>query len=266
MNEVNSARPGVLDRAVRLLAAFESGETALSLAELAARTELPKSSVHRFAATLVRQNLMATDGSGNYRLGLRLWELGAAAVNERLPLPALEVYAKRVAADWDETCHVGVLDGQDVVYVARVSSTRAVTVQTQLGQRVPAHATATGIAILSALPVEEIRSTFSEPLELFTETTPRTVDELIVMADEARDRGCSLMSPGRQADTCGTAAPIFGNSGRVIASIGIAGPIYRTSEERLKEMGDCVKGVAAEISHELLTGRPENGAGQGRLS
>jgi DNA-binding IclR family transcriptional regulator len=250
MDETNG-RPGVLDRAVQLLLAFEHGESSLPLTALAARTGLPKSSVHRFVNALAKYNLMGTDGQGNYRLGIGLWELGAKAVEVRLPLRTVERYAERVAAEWDETCHVGIPDGKDVVYVARVASTRAVAVQTHLGQRVPAHATATGLAVLCSFPPELIRSTFSDPLEAFTESTPRTVEDLIVRAAEARKRGYSLTFPGRQPDTCGTAAPILDRTGRAVASIGIAGPIYRNTEERLNEMGIYIRGVADEISREL---------------
>ncbi len=246
-----SSRPSVLDRAVQLLSCFERGESELPLTELAARTGLPKSSAHRFVNALAGHNLMTAVGDGRYRLGIRLWELGAAAVDVRLPLRMIERFAERVAADWDETCHVGILDGTDVVYVSRVAGTRAVAVQTSLGQRVPAHATATGMALLSGHSPEFIRERFTDPLHQFGPRTPGTVDELCQRAKDGRRRGYVVNYQGWQADLCGVAAPILDRTDTAIASIGIAGPTYRNDESRLHEMGDYVRQLAQEASAAL---------------
>lgn len=246
-----ASRPSVLDRAVQLLSSFKRGESELSLTDLATRTGLPKSSTHRFVNALAKHGLMTASGDGRYRLGIRLWELGAAAVDVRLPLRMIESYAERVAADWDETCHVGILDGTDVVYVSRVAGTKAVAVQTSLGQRVPAHATATGMALLSGHSPDFIRKRFAEPLHQFGPRTPGTVDELCQRAEEGRERGYVVNYQGWQADLCGVAAPILDRTDTAIASIGIAGPAYRNNEARLHEMGAYVRNLAEDASAAL---------------
>ncbi|MFD7012572.1 IclR family transcriptional regulator [Rhodococcus jostii] len=251
VTEGSNGHVGVLDRAVHLLLAFGYGETALPLTELAVRTGLPKSTVRRLANTLARYNLIGTDGQGNYSLGIRLWELGVVSVNGRLPLRMVEHYAEQAAADWDETCHVAILDGQDVLYIVRVASARAVAVQTHLGQRVPAYATATGMAVLSTHPAEMIRAAFSDPLEIFTESTPRTVEKLITRVEQTRERGYALTIPGWQPDICDAAAPILDRTGHAVAAIGIAGSIYRNTEERLQQIGTYIKAVADEISCDI---------------
>ena len=246
----------VLDRAVSILRVYRPGESALSLTEIAKRTGLPKSSTHRYVQSLVNQNFLATDREGEYRLGVLLWEIGAIAVQARLPLKEIEPYADEVAAECGETCHVGILDGADVVYIVRVAGPAAVSVQTRLGQRVPAHATATGKAILAWTPPEIIGRHLIDPLKMYTDVTPSTVIEVLAEAEQTRRRGYAANTGGWQSDMRGVAAPILDHDGVAVASIGIAGPAYRLSDERMAELGPYIRRVAATIS-ERLGSRPQ---------
>lgn len=250
----HTGRPTVIDKVVQILEAFRPAETALSLGELAARTGLPKSSVHRFASVLVRHNLLVNHGQGNYSLGMGLWELGSRAIEVRLELTEIEPYARQVAEHCGETCHVGVLDGSDVVYVIRIGGSQSVGVQTRLGQRVPAHCTATGKAILAWQKREDIVRLLKQPLPRFTANTPATTDEILKELAATRKRGYSVNIGAWQADLCGTAAPILDRFGIAIASIGVAGPAYRMTEERLHDLGQYVRKVAGEISERFNKG------------
>src|SRR5690349_16439706 len=110
MTDVGAAaepRFTVLDRAVAILRIFQDNGPALSLTEISDRAGLPKSSAHRYIQTLLRQNFLATDGNGDYRLGIGLWEIGALAIQSRLPLANIEPFADDVASECGETCHVG---------------------------------------------------------------------------------------------------------------------------------------------------------------
>lgn len=243
-------RPAVVDRAVQVLAAFRPGDMLLPLAEIASRTGLPKSSTHRFVALLVKNRLMASDGNGNYRLGLRLWELGRRAIESRLPIGDIKPYAERIANEWSETSHVGVLDGNDVVYVVRIQGSQAVTVLTHVGQRIPAHATASGKAILAYSDPATLER-FSDPLDVYTEKTPSNRRKLLGELASIRDQGYATNVSGWQDDLCGCAAPILDQSGVAVAAIGIAGPVYRLDESKLHEMGRYALSVAREVSRTL---------------
>lgn len=249
-----SGRPTVIDKVVNILKAFRPGEASLSLGELAARTSLPKSSVHRFASVLVRHNLLVNHGQGHYSLGMGLWELGSRAVEVRLALTEIEPYARQIAEHCGETCHVGVLDGGEVVYVIRIAGSQSVGVQTRLGQRVPAHCTATGKAILAWQKPEDAVHLLKQPLTRFTANTPATTDELLKELSATRKHGYSVNFGAWQADLCGTAAPILDRFGIAVASIGVAGPAYRITEERMHELGQYVRRIAAEISERFSRG------------
>lgn len=247
-------RPTVIDKAVQLLEAFRPGEGAVALSELAARTGMPKSSVHRFATALVRHNLLAKHGEGYYSLGVGLWQLGAQAMDVRLSVQEIEPFARQVAEHSAETVHVGVLDAADVVYVIRIAASQSVGVQTRLGQRVPAHCTATGKALLAWQKPDLLDKLLDRPLERFTDTTPATKEAVLEELERTRERGYAVNFGGWQSDMCGTGAPILDGSGIAIASIGIAGPAYRWSEERAHELGAYVKTVADELSERFGSG------------
>lgn len=253
MSSIDNTEPRftVLDRAIGILRVFRTGETTLSLGEIARRSGLPRSSAHRYLQSLVSQNFLSSDGNGDYRLGIALWEIGVRAVQSRLPLRDIEPYADDVASHCGETCHVGILDGPDVVYVVRAAGTAAVAVQTHAGQRVPAHATATGRTILSWLPAEVVHQHISDPLHRFNDDTPSTVDELIRGAGAIRQVGFVTNTGGWQKDMYGVAAPILGHDGSAVASIGVAGPAYRMSTERLNEFGEYIRDVAGTITERL---------------
>ena len=241
-------RLNMIDRAVQILRVFRPGESSLPLREIADRTGLPKSSVHRLAHALAEHNLMISDGNGNYALGVGLWELGSRAIHTRLPIKEIEPYARRIADHCGETCHVGILDGLSAVYVVRVAGSHAVAVQTYLGQRVPAYCTATGKALLAWQPEEVLKSVLAEPLHKFTTNTPTSAEAVRAELELTRQRGYSINIGAWQTDLCGTSVPILNRKGEAVAAIGIAGPLYRFDEARLHEAAGYIRGIAEEIS------------------
>lgn len=246
----DSAPDSMIDRVVRVLRAFEPGDANLSLAEIATRAELPKSSVHRLIGTLIRTQLMRAEGNGSYALGIGLWELGARAIGGPATQVQLSSIARRTAEHFGETSHIGVLDGWDVVYVARAESQRAVAVRTYIGQRVPAHATATGKALLAAL-IDDVDEHQDHPLTPFTDRTITTRDQLQQELQEVRAKGYATNMGGWQPDLCGAASVIYGYDDRPVGSLGIAGPIYRFSQQALDEAGAELRKIAAEASASL---------------
>ena len=141
----------VLGRAVALLEAFAADDHELSLAELVRRTRLPKSTVHRMLGELVSLRLLERVGTG-YRLGSRLFELGMRAGVERglmeVAIPFMEDLYERT----HETVHLGVREGTEVVYVAKIGGHRQAAAPSRVGGRMPLHCTAIGKALLAFGP------------------------------------------------------------------------------------------------------------------
>src|SRR3954454_7175117 len=125
----------------------------LSAPEITERLGLPRTTVHELLSTLTdRAYLIAMPGQPTrYRLGMRLFQLGSVFADQLdLSQEALQV-AREVAAACDETVHVAVLDGTEVVYVAKVDSTHPVRMVSAVGRRLPAHCTGVGKMLLTGL-------------------------------------------------------------------------------------------------------------------
>ncbi len=159
----------VLDRVVQILDCFGPERTDLRLVEIAAATGLHKSTLYRLLEAMRAHRLIGFDAeSGCYHPGLKLFEMGSLAV-ERLALdkhahPILD----QLADVSGETAHLCVLDGSDVVYIAKVESTRTLRIPSAVGQRNPAYCTGVGKAILAFLNPKQIESYIaSTPLQAF---------------------------------------------------------------------------------------------------
>src|SRR5436190_1354520 len=133
------------DRVLRLLECFAPNERDVTLGEIAARVRLPKSSVHRLLGTLIAHSLVERDeGTRRYRLGIRLFELGSAAIHERGLHNAAHPVLEALSASTGETCHLAVLSGGEAVYVYKVDGPASIIMSSRVGGRAPCHATSIG--------------------------------------------------------------------------------------------------------------------------
>ena len=125
----------------------------LSAREVTERLDLPRTTVHELLVTLVaRSYLISVPGQPvRYRLGMPLFQLGAAFAGQLDLVREAQSVARDVAAACDEAVHVAVLDGADVIYLVKVDSTHPVRMVSAVGRRLPAHCTAVGKILLSGL-------------------------------------------------------------------------------------------------------------------
>ena len=138
----------VLGKARLILDAFGSD---LSLSELARRSGVAKASVHRLAGELVEWGLLERAGT-NYRLGLRLFELGQMVPRQRILRDAALPYMEDLLVVTQETVHFAVRDGIDVLYIEKIIGHRGLRQQSRVAGRLPLYCTATGKMILAFSP------------------------------------------------------------------------------------------------------------------
>ncbi|HEX4978557.1 MAG TPA: IclR family transcriptional regulator, partial [Acidimicrobiales bacterium] len=143
-----SAETSIL-KAVAVLNCFRGDDRRISLTELARKTALPKSTVHRLCSSLVAAGYLARDDQRTYRLGVSVFELGSAAV----PVLSIRTDASRFLQQLSllsgETSHLGVLDDGDVLYIDKIETMQSPSIPSRVGQRNPAHATGLGKAMLA---------------------------------------------------------------------------------------------------------------------
>ncbi len=223
-----------LERGLQVLLTLGDASGPLTLAEVARRTGLTRAASRRFLLTLVELDYARFDGRG-YVLQPRVLELGRAYLASlRLPdlaLPALE----RLAADVRDTTSLTVLDGDEIVYVARVHGFRILTVAIAVGTRFPAYVTSTGRVLLAGLDDAELESylarTDFRQLTAGTETDP---DHLRKEIHRIRRRGWTVTDQELEQGLRSIAAPVRDERGRVVAAVNISTTAGRTSLETMR--------------------------------
>jgi DNA-binding IclR family transcriptional regulator len=244
--------------AARLLKVFRSRERELGVSELARRLGLGKSSVHRVLATLAAEGLIEQNpDTGNYRLGLVMFELGEAVrVHMDLHAAAGPVLAA-LREQTRESCQVGVLDGHDVVYVDRLESPQTLRLFTETGRRVPAHCTSSGKILLAHLdPVALAAILDTMPLEALT---PRTITDRAGLSDElsrVRRRGWSEAVEEREVGVASIAVPIRDARDEVVAALSIGAPTARLGGGARKRLAPILV-EAGEAASRRLGWSPE---------
>jgi DNA-binding IclR family transcriptional regulator len=221
----------VLGKAMAILRSFTPDDHVLPLAELVRRTGLPKGTAHRVAADLVTYQMLEKV-VGGYRLSGGLFELGMRASAERtlveLAIPFLQDLYERT----HETVHLGVTDGEAVVYVAKIGGHRQAKSPSRIGGRMPLHCTAIGKVLLAHADPTVRKEVLSGPLE---RRTPHT----IIAPGLLRRQLATALEIGvafeREESTPGLtciAAPVLDADGRTaLAAISVTGPIGRFKPE-----------------------------------
>ena len=245
-----------LERAAAILGAFSADEPELRLSDLAERLGLHKATTHRFLVNLEHLGFVERAPlSSKYRLGWRLFELGGL-VSQRLDLwdealPFLEGLVRNTG----ETGHLAVLEGGQAVYIERVETRRALRLPSAVRRGYPAHATNLGkvlLAYASADVVDEILLT--RELGVFTPNTITNVDQLRVELASIRERGYSVDNEEFDEGLRCIGAPVRDSSGRVVAAIGIGGPVTRITPARIEELARVVIAAAHGLSLRLGAG------------
>jgi IclR family KDG regulon transcriptional repressor len=243
----------VLDRAARILDCFRLERPELRLTEITTATGLHKSTVYRLLEVMRRHHFVQFDeAAGVYRIGIRLFELGAVAMTgcgfEKYARPALEGLASATG----ETAHLCVLHESEIVHIAKVESSFALRIATPVGGRHPAYCTSVGKAILAFLPPEALAAylgaTELRPLTAKTITSPAL---LKAQLRRVAEQGYALDDEETHEGVRGVAAPVRDYSGEVVAAITITGPTSRITRSKLPEFAEHVIKAAENISSRL---------------
>lgn len=230
----------MLTRAAAIMNAFGDGERSLTLVDLSARAHLPKSTVHRLAEQLRSVGWLERDHAG-YCVGLRVFELGGLAVQRNRLRDAAFPHLHALATTTGLSVQLGVLDGQEVVYLERIL-VGEYRVPTRLGGRMPAYCTALGKAML-AFDETAAAAVLQSELRRRTDSTITDATLLRTNLRQVRESGVALdLSEACESLGC-VSAPIR-NSGRAIGAVSVTGPIDRIVWD---DMADAVQRAASAI-------------------
>lgn len=240
-------------KALRTLIVLGEAERDLSLAELCAHVDIPKTTVFRYLQTLVEYGFVTYNPSTDkYALGLKLWSLGQVAWSRTRLHELARDHMHRLREAFDETVNLGVLDGREVVYLGMAESHRALRMHAQLGGRDPVYSTSLGRAMLAFLPESEWSRHLPARLTPMTSRTVTTLPALRAILIETRQRGYAIDDGENEENACCIGAPILDEHNRPIGAISVSAPASRLSGDRVPEVAQVVMDTARRIS--LLAG------------
>ncbi|WP_158807868.1 IclR family transcriptional regulator C-terminal domain-containing protein [Beijerinckia sp. L45] len=241
-----------LARGLRLIEVCGESEIGLSLAQVAQRSEISRAAARRFLLTLHALGYVSSDGK-LYRLTPKVLVLGNAFLGStalpRIVRPVLE----NLSRDLGESCSVAVLDGSEIVYVAREQTGRIMSVDLGIGSRLPAASTSMGRVLLAALPPEERARRLKDPTLALT---PRTVTDrkaLLRLLDSVEKQGWCVVDQELELGLRSMAVPLRDAGGRTVGALNVGTQVARVSIESLrKEMLPKLRAAAAAIEPFLL--------------
>jgi DNA-binding IclR family transcriptional regulator len=246
----NTSKPGasVTSRVLALLGAFDADHRSLTLSELARRADLPLPTASRLLGELADWGALVRRPSGEYVVGRRLWDLGLLAPVQsglrQVASPFLhDIYAATLA-----TVHLAVRDGSEVLYVDRLSGHASVPVVSQVGSRLPMHATGVGKVLLAFAP-EDVQTQVLGNLTRQTAYTITQPGRLVAELRRVHREGYAQTNEEMTLGACSVAVPVRTTDGRVVASLGIVVPSLKRDRARLvAALQVAAQGISRSLS------------------
>ncbi|QTX05667.1 IclR family transcriptional regulator [Agromyces archimandritae] len=229
---------------MQILRAFLRPTRHMTVEELVRRTDLPKTTVHRLVAELIRLGMLERGPSG-LQLGTVVFELGEAAPQSR----SLRQAARRTLTDLSHATNqnvgLAVLDGGEVVYLDTYIGRDAPQIPQRGGMRWPAHASCSGKALLAFADDDVADEALARPRRTLTDFTITGDDELRTELEEIRRRGAAFDRQESFLTVSGVAVPVFDANGDVVAAVSISGLSGRIN---LPRFDIALKAAALTIS------------------
>lgn len=238
----------VLSRAFAILDAFADGRPEQTHSSITRATGLAPATAHRILAELVDWGAVERIGRGRYRIGLHLWRLGSLAPQGRELRDIALPYMQDLLEVTREVVHLVVLDENQALYVERLESRPGVSVVSQVGGRLPLHATGPGKVLLAHAPPVVLDQVLAPGLRRYARGTITDPVELRRALADIRQSGHSISRDEMTEGAASVAAPITDGSGAVIAAISVVVP---SSAPSLAPLVPPVRLAALGVSREL---------------
>lgn len=213
---------------------------------------LPKSSLHELLSVLVDRSYVNVDGTTRrYRLGIRVWEVGQAYIHHRHIIDEARPAMNAIVALLNETVQLSVLDGLENVYLAKVDCSHPLRLQTDVGKRFPAHATAIGKVLLAHLPSQDfVRRLREHALPRLTEQTITDPDQLAADLARVRSQGFAADWEEGMAGLRCVAVPIRDHRG-VTAAMSASIPVARATPSQMATALRLLATESMQVSRQL---------------
>lgn len=238
-----------IDRALDIIEAVAVQQSGTALMDIAEETGLHKSTVYRIISTLVKRGYLDKSTDGNYKIGLKLIEAVSCYINSLELQTEARPYISQITANLGLTSHLGVLDGDKVVYIEKMDVVSSVKMYSQIGLRMYAYCSSLGKCLLSNYSKEELDSVMANCS--FIKFTPNTIGSLEELHEEmtkVRQQGWAMDNEEYERGHRCIGAPIYDYRGDIIAAISASGDKHILTDDRIQDVADYVKATALELS------------------
>ncbi|MCP5024929.1 MAG: IclR family transcriptional regulator [Actinomycetia bacterium] len=239
-----------VSRAFAILQSLAGGPAGLS--EIAARTDLPKSTVARLLATLQELGAVGQDDTGGeYRMGALVTELAGSVSPTRNLANLAHQSLVELVEDLEEAAGLAVLDetGQ-VLYLDQVDADHDIQIRDWTGEYLPFHCVSSGLVLMAGAAPALLRQATSSPLPRYTSQTVSDATEILERVDEARCSGVAWTTNELADDITSVAAPIVDPTRTVVAAVHVHGPSYRFPGDRRR---DEIEKIVTEAANRIST-------------
>jgi IclR family pca regulon transcriptional regulator len=243
---------GGLAKGLAVIRAFTSDRTALSLSEIATITDMPAATTRRCLLTLEELGYVTRSGR-NFLLRPKVLELGAAYLESMNIEQLTKTHLEELARNTGDSAALCVLDGVEVVYVARASIRTLMRLEAHVGSRFPAHATSTGRVLLAGLTSDRLKQYLSSaPLQALTDRTVTDPAKLRSLIEDCQRTGYSAVEDELAYGVVALAVPVFDQQGRVVAALNSSSHSKRIAKNKLvRERCAMLQEISRQISADL---------------
>jgi DNA-binding IclR family transcriptional regulator len=249
----------VIGKVAMILDALSESDGVLGLSELARSSGLPKSTVHRICGELVTWGVVERSGDA-FRLGSRLFELGSRVPGRRLLRDTALPIMEDLSTATQQTVHLAVLEGLEVMYVERLPGRSAAEVPSSVAGRLPLHCTATGRCLLANGPQRLLDRVLAGPLGALTENSITDAEVLRKTLSTVAREGFAIEQGEVSDGLMSIGAPVFELGDRLAGALAVTGPVDAFSPDpgsASASASDSGAEAAPNIASDIVTGTVE---------
>lgn len=241
--------PSVAGKVMAILESFAPGAVRLTLTEICARAGLPLATGHRLVRELTGGGFLERLPDGSYRIGTRLWRIGAQASAARslreLALPHMEELYEVT----HENVQLAVVSGDKALYLERLRGPRSVPIMTRVAAELPLHSTGVGKVLLAFAPREYADRVLGGVLDRYTRYTITDPERLRACLAEIRRSGYAVTREEMTLGSCSVAAPVRDADGGVLAALSL---VIRRQNADLRRLVPAVVAAAGALSEDVV--------------
>lgn len=243
----SSAGESVTFRVVRVLSSFDVDRPLLSVSEIARRAELPVATAHRIVGELVQHRLLERRGT-SVTVGVRLWEIASRGSHTLTLREAARPFMEDLHAAVREHIQLGVLDGDEVLYLERLSAPASTLNETRVAGRMPVHACSSGLVLLAYSPQIHQDELLTRTLPAYTPATITDPQQLRRVLAQVRAQRHVVAAGHITPASLGVAVPVHGPGGNVVAALSAVLPVgYSTPLSLVPALTAAARGITRSM-------------------